>query len=175
VLPSPARRARGGYNSSMRKDTRTTLLVAIGTFLTLSVVTAVAYSVMKPKAATVSPVQSAQAVQAAEPETFARISIDDLEPLAARGEVTIIDVRTSEAFLASHIEGALHIPVARLEGEVPYLPKDKRVVTYCTCPQEESSGEAAMILQRFGFDTAALLGGYNAWTTRGFPTATGVK
>ena len=47
-------------------------------------------------------------------------------------DVTIIDVRDADSYLAAHIPGALHIPLARVQGEVPYLPKVKPIVTYCT-------------------------------------------
>jgi 3-mercaptopyruvate sulfurtransferase SseA len=61
-----------------------------------------------------------------------RIEQDDLLAHLKAGGVTIVDVRDADAFLASHIPGALHIPLARVEGEVPYLPKAKPIVTYCT-------------------------------------------
>lgn len=61
-----------------------------------------------------------------------RIEPDDLLAHLKAGDVTIIDVRDADAFLASHIPGALHIPLARVDGEVPYLPKEKPIVTYCT-------------------------------------------
>jgi rhodanese-related sulfurtransferase len=148
----------------MRKDSRITVLVAIATFLTLSLIAGIVYAVTRPAAKA-----------EAKAEAFARIAIDDFKPLADSGAVRVIDVRASGAYLASHIPGAMHIPLSRLEGELPYLQKGKRIVTYCTCPAEESSGEAALLLQRFGFEAAALLGGFDSWTGRGFPTATGVK
>ncbi len=61
-----------------------------------------------------------------------RIEPDALLAHQKAGDVTIIDVRDADSFLASHIPGALHIPLARIEGEVPYLPKGKPIVTYCT-------------------------------------------
>ena len=61
-----------------------------------------------------------------------RIEQDDLLAHLNAADVTIVDVRDADAFLASHIPGALHIPLARVEGEVPYLPKTKPIVTYCT-------------------------------------------
>ena len=61
-----------------------------------------------------------------------RIEQDELLAHLKAGDVTIIDVRDADAFLASHIPGALHIPLARVEGEVQYLPKAKPIVTYCT-------------------------------------------
>ena len=61
-----------------------------------------------------------------------RIEQDDLLAHLKAADVTIVDVRDADSFLASHIPGALHIPLARVEGEVPYLPKTKPIVTYCT-------------------------------------------
>jgi len=46
--------------------------------------------------------------------------------------LTIIDVRDVDSYKERHIPGALHIPLAYIAGEVPYLPKDKPIVTYCT-------------------------------------------
>ena len=48
------------------------------------------------------------------------------------GSVTVIDVRDADSYIAGHVAGAMHIPLQYLPGEVPYLPKDKPIVTYCT-------------------------------------------
>jgi 3-mercaptopyruvate sulfurtransferase SseA len=67
-------------------------------------------------------------------ETASAPRIDPEELLAhfKAGDVTIIDVRDADSFVAGHIPGALHIPLARVEGEVAYLPKGKPIVAYCT-------------------------------------------
>jgi hypothetical protein len=52
--------------------------------------------------------------------------------LVQKNEVTVIDVRDVDSYLARHVPGSLHIPLSRIEGEVPYLPRDKPIVTYCT-------------------------------------------
>ena len=54
-----------------------------------------------------------------------------LEGYEAHG-LTIIDVRDADSYKERHIPGALHIPLPYIAGEVPYLPKDKPIVTYCT-------------------------------------------
>ena len=54
-----------------------------------------------------------------------------LEQFEAKN-VTIIDVRDADSYKERHIPGALHIPLAYIDGEVPYLPRDKPIVTYCT-------------------------------------------
>ncbi len=103
---------------------------------------------------------------------FRRITIDEFKALYERGEVTVIDVRDARDFQQLHIPGALQIPLARIEGEIAYLPKDKLIVTYCSCPAEESSGQAVQILKQGGItNAAALQGGFQKWNARGYPTA----
>ena len=107
-------------------------------------------------------------------EGFRRVTNDELKDQYDRGAVTIIDVRDGDEFLQSHIPGALHIPLARIESEIGYVPKGKPIVTYCTCPAEESSGAAARILEQRGVTNAgALQGGFQEWRRRGYPTASG--
>lgn len=89
--------------------------------------------------------------------------------------VTIIDVRDKDSYLIKHIPGALQIPLEYVEGEAQYLPKGKPIVTYCTCPNEETSGAAAMRLQRAGVaNVTALRGGLDEWAGRGYPTESGM-
>ena len=47
-------------------------------------------------------------------------------------------------------------------------------MTYCTCPAEESSGQAVEILQHAGItEAAALQGGLAAWRKAGYPVESG--
>ena len=108
------------------------------------------------------------------PTSFATIEVSELQAMVEKNEVTVIDVRNIEPYLAAHIPGALQIPVTMIEGEIPHLPKGKKIVTYCSCPAEESSGQAAMILAHGGItDVVALKGGFDAWVAAGLPTAAG--
>ena len=61
-----------------------------------------------------------------------RITPGDLLQKLEGKQVTLIDVRDVDSYRARHIPGALHIPLSFIAGEVPYLPKDKPIVTYCT-------------------------------------------
>lgn len=65
-------------------------------------------------------------------ESIPRITATALREKIARGEVRVIDVRDADSFLVSHIPGALQIPLAYVESEVPYLRGGKPIVTYCT-------------------------------------------
>ena len=62
-----------------------------------------------------------------------RISLDEFVGLAAKGAVTIVDVRGEESFADGHIPGALLIPLRSIEGSVERLRSlRKPVVTYCS-------------------------------------------
>lgn len=167
--------------STKASDRRITVIVALATFLSLTAISAAVWALSRPDvpapapAPAAMPVAQASALPADHDHDFERITVEELKPLADKGEVILIDVRSAAQFLAGHIPDALHIPVASIEGEIPHLPKGKLIVTYCTCPNEESSGEAALILQHNGVGAKALKGGLEAWTAPGYPTATGVK
>jgi len=81
-----------------------------------------------------APLASAPSEHVQEPELLnvPRITVDELRARMDRGEVAVIDVRDIEAYRASHIPGALHIPLSFIDGEIPYLPRDKTLVAYCT-------------------------------------------
>ena len=162
-----------------KNDNRTTFFVAVATFLGLSIVAFLVWSLTRPEeavqAATVPVAAAALPIASSGEQTFERVAFEEFKSAVDAKLVTIIDVRSMEQYLAGHIPGALHIPVGRVEGEIPYLPKDKPVVTYCTCPAEESSGQAAMILVNGGIPAKALAGGLDEWTKRGLPTKAGVE
>jgi len=65
-------------------------------------------------------------------ESVPRIALADLRAKMDRGEVVVIDVRDIDSYTASHIPGALHIPVSYIESELPYLSRGKPIVAYCT-------------------------------------------
>jgi len=139
----------------------------------IAVVALVAFAVMrssKPVSDFAPPVAPAPAAMADAP----RIDQAELKALVDANNVTLLDVRDADAYLASHIPGSLQIPLTRVEGEVPYLPKEKPIVAYCTCPHDEAAVEAVQILEHAGVRGArALRGGLQEWTRLGYPTATG--
>jgi hypothetical protein len=67
-----------------------------------------------------------------ESATVARISVTDLRAKIDAKQVTVIDVRDKTSFISSHIPGSYHVPMATVESQVTFLPKDKPIVTYCT-------------------------------------------
>jgi len=53
--------------------------------------------------------------------------------MTGKGNVVLIDVRTSEEYQTGHIPGAINIPAERIFDYRNMLPKDKRtqLIVYC--------------------------------------------
>jgi rhodanese-related sulfurtransferase len=103
---------------------------------------------------------------------IAMITAEELKvKLNNNDPVTIIDVRGSEGYAASNttIKGAFHFKVRRIKSRLKYaplkdLPKDREIVTYCSCPADESSISAAQTFQEAGFTRVRVLkGGWTEW------------
>jgi rhodanese-related sulfurtransferase len=101
-----------------------------------------------------------------------RITVDELKARLNRNDPTlIIDVRTTNDYIGAdaQIANAIHIRSRRLQARlaVPPLkdvPRDKDVVIYCACPNEETSIRAARTLLAAGFQRVRVLkGGWLAW------------
>jgi rhodanese-related sulfurtransferase len=127
----------------------------------------------QPRASAPPVAQQQQQPAAADESSVPRISVADAQKKLAAGVAVMIDVRDIDGYLNAHIPGSMHIPLARIDGEVAYLPRDKQIITYCTCPAEESSAQAGLILRTHGFDASCLVGGLGAWTAASLPTHSG--
>ena len=100
------------------------------------------------------------------------ITAEELKAKVARSEpVAIIDVRGSNGLLANDnkIKGAVYVKLRRLKSRLAMaplkdVPRDREVVTYCACPNDESSIRAAEILLESGFKRVRVLkGGWVTW------------
>lgn len=100
------------------------------------------------------------------------VTAEELKTKLTRNEpVTILDVRGSSDFgnADNKIKGAIHVKVRKLQSRLGLpplknIPRDSEVVTYCACPNDESSIRAAQELINAGFKRArALKGGWVAW------------
>jgi len=117
---------------------------------------------------------SALSVHAQAPATpdVAMISADELKAkIAGNQPVMIIDVRGSQSFGAATqtIKGAIHFKSRKLQSRLAFpplkdLPRDREIVTYCSCPKDEASIAAAQVLQANGFKRVRVLqGGWLEW------------
>jgi glyoxylase-like metal-dependent hydrolase (beta-lactamase superfamily II)/rhodanese-related sulfurtransferase len=90
---------------------------------------------------------------------------------AGANDFVVLDVREKDAFDASHIPGAKHLPRGQLELRVNEALPDPTLRILCYCEFGKISTLAAATLRRMGFMRAlALDGGFKSWKDQGFPT-----
>ena len=92
---------------------------------------------------------------------------------ARNKEVTVLDVRPYEEYLAGHIPGAISIPIDELEQRLGELPKDQEIVAYCRGPYCIWSGQAVNLLQEHGLSAQHLVDGVTDWRAHGHRVAIG--
>ncbi len=86
-----------------------------------------------------------------------------------KDEYTILDVREADELEEGKIDGAVNIPLGQLirkarHGDIDDL-KRKKIVTYCNSGYRGNI--AADELNKQGFDTVTIEGGYSAWKDYG--------
>ena len=103
------------------------------------------------------------------------IDVDRLEALIGESRITILDIRDQASYRKGHIPGAELLTLVEIEQRgTLYIDLGNPIVTYCSCPAEESSLSAALKLRDLGADTIyVLLGGYAAWEGKRNPIVTG--
>jgi NADPH-dependent 2,4-dienoyl-CoA reductase/sulfur reductase-like enzyme/rhodanese-related sulfurtransferase len=78
----------------------------------------------------------------------------------------VLDVRTLGEYEASHLAGAVHLPVDDLRFELDRLPKDRRIVVHCRSGFRAHL--AVRILKQHGFaDVANVTGGHMSMLAEG--------
>jgi membrane protein DedA with SNARE-associated domain/rhodanese-related sulfurtransferase len=104
---------------------------------------------------------------------MARISVAELRRKQDAGEqVVLIDLRpAAELTLDPYlIPGSVHLAVDEVEQRHQEIPRDREVIVYCACPNEESSARVALLLHRRGITRVRpLLGGIDAWRELNYP------
>jgi membrane protein DedA with SNARE-associated domain/rhodanese-related sulfurtransferase len=87
-------------------------------------------------------------------------------------EVYIVDLRHPVEQLTDPfvLPGAQRIAPEDLTHRVHEIPRDRDVILYCTCPNEETAAHTAMKLHKLGVERVRpLRGGYQAWKSLGYP------
>jgi len=76
---------------------------------------------------------------------------DALLTRIGRGDVTLVDVRPVEEYLAGHLPGALSMPLGELRRRLNEIPRHREVVAYCRGPYCTMAATAVRILASAGF------------------------
>lgn len=98
------------------------------------------------------------------------VSVEELKAMIAKKQtVFVIDARGSDFDASStKILGATHIPAGDIERRLKDIPRNKTVVTYCACSDDESAISAADKLMHRGYTKVKVLkGGWDAWNKAG--------
>lgn len=109
-----------------------------------------------------------------------------IDPAKARetieaGQAVVLDV--TSPFIGTAVKGRipgavevssrdvldLNRHAADLVRDLPDLPRDKTIISYCTCPDEDASARLTRVLRGQGYDAWALGGGLPAWRAAGYP------
>ncbi len=103
---------------------------------------------------------------------MARIGVQTLEAWM-KDEITpvVIDVRSAagRAVDPFTIPGALAIEPDDIVDKLRDVPRDRRIVVFCACPNEVTAARLAQQLRQQGFaEVRPLLGGLDAWRDAGY-------
>src|SRR4029450_1704251 len=92
---------------------------------------------------------------------------DELVRRVRDDEVTLIDVRPREEYVAGHIPGAVSVPLADLPKRTGELRKRRDIVAYCRGPYCVMALDAVDVLRRKGFRAHRLEHGVVGLRARG--------
>lgn len=113
----------------------------------------------------------AAARKQAELAKLPRITAEELKAKLSRNEaVFILDVRMPDDYdnAKQKIKGSVRISPYDLKTRMNEIPKDRDVITFCTCPEDHTSARVAQILMQNGYVRVRVLkDGWNAWVDAG--------
>ncbi len=93
---------------------------------------------------------------------FKQISVKELNSLLPHRDLILADVRDRESFICSHVPGAEHLSMDRLQQFCAQAKPSQSVVVYCY--HGVTSQSVAQFLVEQGFDSVySLEGGFEAW------------
>jgi rhodanese-related sulfurtransferase len=98
---------------------------------------------------------------------------DELLRRVRSGEVTLIDVRPREEYVAGHLPGAISMPLPDLPKRLKELQKRRDIVAYCRGPYCVMALDAVDLLRRRGFRAHRLEHGVAEWRARGWRVESG--
>lgn len=115
------------------------------------------------------------AVASGDQEASFLITVEDVQRIVSEGETVILDIRDERSYFDGHIPGAILVPLSGVDAAAQSILELKAsVITYCSCPAEESSLSAALKLRDAGVENVyVLVGGYPEWVKQQLPVVYG--
>jgi rhodanese-related sulfurtransferase len=97
------------------------------------------------------------------------VTTADAVRLINRGAL-VVDVRNPEAFEAGHIVNAKNVALDKLAGNQGAVPKKKDKILLTVCDNGTTSGRAASVLRKAGYQNVfSLKGGLTGWRADNLP------
>jgi len=97
----------------------------------------------------------------------------DVQTLAQRRDVPLIDVREANEYADGHVPGAVLLPMSEIADRVDEVPTGGEV--FLICRSGARSLRVAEHLRAQGVDAVNVAGGTLAWVEAGQPTVTGLE
>lgn len=94
---------------------------------------------------------------------FQTISLSDYLDKMMQEEHILIDVRPEDEFINGHIQGAISIPIDRLEEHLSELKNHDNIIIYCRGPLCVFADQAASHLSGMGYKAYRMEEGYQDW------------
>jgi rhodanese-related sulfurtransferase len=101
------------------------------------------------------------------------VAEDELVRRVRAGDVTLVDVRPREEYVAAHLPGAISVPLSDLAQRAGELRKRRDIVAYCRGPYCVMALDAVDLLRRKGFRAHRLEHGVAEWRARGWRVESG--
>ena len=76
------------------------------------------------------------------------VAHDEVKEMVTNAQTTLVDVRIPEQFAAETAQGAVNIPLNKVEENLDFFRKQKQIVIFCNSGRQ--SGEAVEILKKNG-------------------------
>ena len=101
-------------------------------------------------------------------------NIENAKLIYDGGEAHFVDARSSDAYRAGHVKGAVSLPVGEFDTMFEKLlnryPPEQPIITYCSGRTCEDSHRLAQMLIDFGYENVSIMiDGFPGWKKNGFP------
>lgn len=90
--------------------------------------------------------------------------------LKAGERVTVVDVRSDEAWAQGRVSGAVHMHYREIAERAPQeIPAGSEVVVYCWSPGCNAGAKGALEFAKLGYAVREMIGGFEYWVREGYP------